>query len=157
MLERCAVLMAGLAIAVPAVAGEMKPDEARKFVAGKFFTYRCFDGTTGAGRINHDGSVAGTLRPSGKGQARYMALPANTLQVRGDSVCASVKGMFFEPCFNLVRTSDRSFRGSISGLGFAYCDFVRRPGRSEVIRASVAPRLRRSIEPAVAEIGPPSP
>ena len=32
----------------------------------------------------------------------------------------------FEPCFNLVRLDDRSFRGAVSGLGFAYCDFTRR-------------------------------
>ncbi len=35
-----------------------------------------------------------------------------------------MKGMFFEPCFNLVKTNAQSFRGSVSGMGFAYCDFV---------------------------------
>ena len=34
--------------------------------------------------------------------------------------------MPFEPCFNLERMDDRSFRGSVSGLGFLYCDFTRR-------------------------------
>jgi hypothetical protein len=34
--------------------------------------------------------------------------------------------MLFEPCFHLEKTDDRSFRGSLSGLGFAYCDFTRR-------------------------------
>lgn len=154
MLARCAVVLVALITAVPAVAGEMKPEEARRFVAGKLFNYRCFDGTSGSGRINNDGSVAGTMRPSGTGQARFMLLPPNTLQVRGNSICASVKGVFFEPCFNLVRTSDRSFRGSIAGFGFAYCDFVRRSGRAEVVRAS-APALRRSIEPAIADAAPP--
>lgn len=153
MLARCAVLLVAFIASAPAAAGEMKPDEARRFVAGKLFNYRCFDGTTGAGRISNDGSVAGTMRPSGKGEARYVALPANTLRVRGNSICATVKGMFFEPCFNLVRTSDRSFRGSIAGLGFAYCDFVRRSGRAEIVRAS-APALRRSIEPTVADAAP---
>ena len=34
--------------------------------------------------------------------------------------------MPFEPCFNLDKTNDKSFRGSVSGMGFAYCDFTRR-------------------------------
>jgi len=50
------------------------------------------------------------------------------LRVKGDAYCASLKGMPFEPCFNVNRTDDRSFRGSISGMSFAYCDFTRRMG-----------------------------
>ena len=46
-------------------------------------------------------------------------------RVRGEAVCASLQGMLFEPCFHLEKTDDRSFRGSLSGLGFAYCDFTR--------------------------------
>src|SRR5262249_23022120 len=72
-----------------------------------------------------DGSVAGTIQFQGSGPVRYAHLPANTLQVRGESVCASLRGMMFQPCFNLQRMSDNSFRGSISGLGFAYCEFTR--------------------------------
>jgi len=48
------------------------------------------------------------------------------LRVRGEAVCASLRGMLFEPCFHFEKTDDRSFRGSLSGLGFAYCDFTRR-------------------------------
>jgi hypothetical protein len=33
--------------------------------------------------------------------------------------------MPFEPCFNLNKYDEVSFRGSVSGLGFAYCDFHR--------------------------------
>lgn len=155
MIARAAIVIASLVAVVPAVAGELKPEEARRFVAGKLFSYRCFDGTTGMGRISHDGAVAGTMRLSGKGAERYMVLPANTLQVRGQSICASVKGLMFEPCFNVVRTSSRSFRGSIAGFNFAYCDFVRRNGRSEVVRTSATrPALRRSIEPAIANAQP---
>ena len=55
-----------------------------------------------------------------------MWMPAGTLRVKGESVCASVKGMLFEPCFTLTRTGDQSFRGAVSGMGFAYCDFTRR-------------------------------
>jgi hypothetical protein len=48
------------------------------------------------------------------------------LRVRGESVCASLQGIPFEPCFNLDKMNDQSFRGSVSGFGFAYCDFTRR-------------------------------
>jgi hypothetical protein len=54
-------------------------------------------------------------------------LPAGTLRVKGETYCASLPGSVIEPCFNLDRTDDRSFRGSVSGLGFfMYCDFTRR-------------------------------
>lgn len=149
MFARSFVLAAGLACAVPASAGELKPEEARRFVAGKLFSYTCVDGTTGMGRIYNDGSVAGTLRPLGRGAARYVVLPPNTVRVSPQSICASVRGIPFEPCFNVVRTSERSFRGSLAGFGFAYCDFVRRGGRAQIARAST-PSLRRTISPSVA-------
>jgi hypothetical protein len=47
-------------------------------------------------------------------------------RVKGEAVCASLNRLSIEPCFNLNRTGDQSFRGSISGLDFAYCDFTRR-------------------------------
>jgi hypothetical protein len=50
-------------------------------------------------------------------------------------VCASVKGLFFEPCFNLTKTDDYSFRGSVSGMSFAYCTFTRRGGRIQMASA----------------------
>src|SRR5499433_1167707 len=122
---RSIALTAGLLAALPAMAGEMGADEARRFVIGKMFSYTCFEGTRGQGRANPDGSVAGTVQFQGAGAVRYAHLPPNTLQVRGESVCATLRGMLFQPCFNLERTSDNSFRGSISGLGFAYCEFTR--------------------------------
>ena len=42
------------AMVVPAFAGSMNADEARRFVAGKVFAFTCFDGTRGAGRILDD-------------------------------------------------------------------------------------------------------
>ncbi|MEJ0075631.1 MAG: hypothetical protein WDO17_09315 [Alphaproteobacteria bacterium] len=54
-----------------------------------------------------------------------------------------MKGAFFNPCFELNKTSERSFRGSISGFGFAYCDFTRRG--HETIQASVAPDATGSV------------
>jgi hypothetical protein len=43
--------------------------------------------------------------------------------------------MPFEPCFRLYKLDQRSFRGAISGLSFAYCDFTRRNPRVDVARA----------------------
>ena len=45
---------------------------------------------------------------------RPVWLPPGTLRVRGNLVCASLKGLSFEPYFNLTRTGDRSFRGSVN-------------------------------------------
>ena len=131
---RSIALTAGLLAALPAMAGDMGADEARRFVIGKMFSYTCFEGTRGQGRVNPDGSIAGTIQVQGAGPVRYAHLPANTLQVRGESVCATLRGMFFQPCFNLERTGDNSFRGSISGLGFAYCEFTRH-GRTTVVHS----------------------
>ena len=136
---RGVALTVGLLAALPAAAGEMSADEARRFVIGKMFTYTCFEGPRGQGRVNSDGSVVGSIQLQGSGELRYAHLPANTLQVKGESVCASLRGLPIQPCFSLDRTSDHSFRGSISGLGFAYCEFTRNGGR---------PILARSIQRA---------
>lgn len=132
MYRSIAVLCVAIATVLPAAAGEWKPEEARHFVAGKLFSYTCFEGTTGMGRIYADGSVFGTIRIGGTGALRYVSLPPGTVRVSPEGVCASVRGMLFEPCFNLEKTSEVSFRGSIAGLGFAYCDFTRRNARLEL-------------------------
>jgi hypothetical protein len=129
-------LVVGLLVAVPAIAGEMSAEEARRFVIGKMFSYTCFEGTRGQGRVHPDGSVVGSIQFQGQGPMRYAALPAATLQVRGESVCASLRGLPIQPCFNLDRTSETSFRGSVAGLGFAYCEFTRNQGRAHVIRSA---------------------
>jgi hypothetical protein len=77
-------------------------------------------------------------------------LPANTLYVVGDRICATVKGVPFQPCFNVIKTSANSFRGSVSGLGFAYCDFVR---RDRPMVASAAPRPAQPDARADADSG----
>ncbi len=119
--------LAGCLFALPAVAGEMTSEQARRFVVGKTFAFSCFDGTTGAGRVFADGSVAGTVQAPGA-TAKFLSLPSNTVRANGEKICASVRGVPFEPCFNLVQTTQRSFRGAIAGFGFAYCDFVRGGG-----------------------------
>jgi len=131
---RSLTLLIGLAAVTPAIAGEMSAEEARHFVVGKMFTYSCFEGTRGKGRVYADGSVAGSVQFQGSGPTRFAALPAGTLRVRDGAVCASLHGLPFEPCFNLERTAANSFRGSIAGLGFAYCDFVRHEGRTTLVR-----------------------
>jgi hypothetical protein len=128
---------AGVMIA-PALAGSMTGEEARKFVAGKVFAFTCFDGTRGAGRILDDMGAAGAVQFSGSGPIRHVRLPGNTLQIRGDNVCASLKGLPFEPCFNIDKKDDRSFRGSVSGLGFAYCDFQHQGGATMLMARAVA-------------------
>jgi hypothetical protein len=142
------------AMVAPAFAGMMNADEARRFVSGKVFTFTCFDGTRGAGRILDDMGAAGSVQFSGSGPMRHLRLPGNTLQIRGQAVCASIKGIPFEPCFNLEKTDEVSFRGSVSGMGFAYCDFHHQ-GAAQMLmaRASARPRPRR-IEPAAAADAP---
>jgi hypothetical protein len=76
---------------------------------------------------------------------RHIRLPGNTLQVRGQAVCASIKGLPFEPCFNLDKKDERNFRGSVSGMGFAYCDF-RHQGAAQMMMARAAARPR-SLKP----------
>jgi hypothetical protein len=148
MLVRIAVMVASLAVTLPAMAEEMKPEQAQRFVVGKLFSYSCFDGTQGAGRIFPDGSVAGTIRVSGSGPVRYAMLPAGTLRVKSEAVCASLKGLPFEPCFNLTQVDANSFRGSVRGMSFASCTFTKRNPRTNIARAtsSSAPLpLRASI------------
>jgi hypothetical protein len=136
-------------VAAPALAGQtMNADEARRFVAGKVFAFRCFDGTRGAGRILDDGGAAGSIQFSGSGPTRHIRLPGNTLQVRGQAVCASLKGIPFEPCFNLVKKDDRSFQGSVSGMSFAYCDFRHHGGGHMLMARAVSrPRSLHAPEP----------
>jgi hypothetical protein len=126
------------AMVVPALAGMMNADEARKFVAGKVFAFNCFDGTRGAGRVLDDLGAAGSIQFSGAGPTRHVRLPGNTLQIRGQAVCASIKGLPFEPCFNLDKRDDRTFRGSVSGMGFAYCDFRHQGAQQMLMARSVA-------------------
>jgi hypothetical protein len=132
---RVIVVVAGLASALPAMGGEMTAGEARHFVAGKLFSYACFDGTRGLARVNPDGSVDGSIQAKGTGPTRYGTMPAATLRVEGERVCASLASSIIQPCFYLERTNTKSFRGSISGLSFAYCDFTRYEGRTHFVQS----------------------
>ncbi len=145
MLSRIAAgaLVAGVTVSSALAGSTMSPQEARQFVAGKLFAFTCFDGTRGAGRIMHDGSVSGQVQIGGAGPVRYARLPINTIQVRPNAVCASLKGLPFDPCFNLEKTDAVSFRGSVSGMSFAYCSF-RRHGNSIIETRVRSPRSLRA-------------
>jgi hypothetical protein len=136
MLLRVAIVYAFVVGVASAVAEELAPEQARAFVVGKLFTYTCFDGTVGMGRIFSDGSVVGTIRPGGQSQVRFAALPAGTIKVSSNAMCAHLAGLPIEPCFRVQKIDYRSFRGSISGLSFAYCDFYQRNPRSGIGGAS---------------------
>jgi hypothetical protein len=140
MSVRVVTVATTLLVAWPALAEPLGVDAARRFVVGKTFAYNCFDGTRGAGRIQSDLSVAGTIQIRGNGPVRFVQLPPGTLKVTGQSVCASVRGIPFEPCFNVERTDAQSFRGSVAGLGFAYCDFTRRGPSAPSVRATWRPQ-----------------
>jgi hypothetical protein len=161
MLLRVAVVCAsifgaGLLAAVPTVAEELGPEQARAFVIGKLFSYTCFEGTAGVGRIFADGSVVGTIRIRGQGQTRFAALPAGTIRVEGTSMCAHLAGLPITPCFKVDKIDYKSFRGSLSGLGFAYCDFNQRNPRTQLINVpseqpaatpiNTRPMLRPSLQ-----------
>lgn len=136
-------LVAG-AVASPLVAEPLNPEQARQFIAGKQFAFTCVDGTRGAGKIHGDGSVVGSVQFSGSGPVRHARLPINTIQVGSTQVCAQLKGLPFTPCFNIDKTGDSSFRGSVQGMaGFAYCDFRRHGNSMLVARAERGPRSLR--------------
>jgi len=131
--------------AVPAVAGNMGADEARRFVVGNPFSFTCFEGTSGEGQVRADGSVAGAFRFGGSGPTRYATLPPGTLRVRGDAICALISGMPFQACFDLDRMDAESFRGSLAVMKFASCRFTKLPSRAGMARTS----LPLSIQPIV--------
>jgi hypothetical protein len=145
---RVAMVMAALVAAGPASAEQLNVDAARQFVVGKLFAFNCFEGTRGAGRIYGDGSVAGSVQFGGSGPVRYVTLPAGTVRAQGESVCASVSGIPMQPCFNVDKTDMQSFRGSISGLRFAYCDFTRRNTRPSMVGTADGPRTPLAIHAA---------
>lgn len=157
MLRRVAVVgacvvVAGIVGTGLALAEELGPDQARAFVVGKLFSYTCFEGTAGSGRIFADGSVVGTVRFRGQGETRFATLPAGTIRVDGGSMCAHLSGLPITPCFKVQKLNYRSFRGSVAGLGFAYCDFYQRNPRSELTKRAESDRDATPIETSHAEL-----
>lgn len=142
---RIAVLGLAMLAATAASAQELAPEQARAFIAGKLFSYNCFDGTRGVGRIFADGSIIGTIQAPGSNSLRFAHLPPGTIRVTHTSMCAHLAGLPIDPCFKVQKIDYYSFRGSISGLSFAYCDFHQRNPR-----AALAARRESAREPATA-------
>ena len=138
--------VAGFWAAAPAAAGNMGAEEARRFVVGNLFSFTCFEGTSGEGRVYADGSVGGVIRLGGSGPTRYATLPPGTLRIRGDAICALISGIPFEACFDLDRTDAKSFRGSLAGMSFASCQFTKQASRPGMASTS----LPVSIQPTAA-------
>lgn len=155
MLVRFIVVLACVLGVTSAMAEDLNPEQAKAFVVGKLFQYNCFDGTAGVGRIFADGSVIGTIQPPGSQEVRFATLPPGTLKVTPTAVCAHLSGLPIEPCFRITRIDFRSFRGAISGLGFAYCDFHQRNPRVALIRRPPPPPPATGTAALV--IAPPSP
>jgi hypothetical protein len=116
-----------------AAAEDLAPEQASAFVVGKLFSYTCFEGTAGIGRIFPDGSVVGTIRIRGEGETRFAALPLGTIRVDGPAICAHLSGLLITPCFRVQKIDNRSFRGSVAGLDFAYCDFYQRSPSTHLV------------------------
>src|SRR5262249_39267411 len=123
----------------------MSADEAQRFVVENLFSFTCFEGTSGEGRVHADGSVEGAIRLGG--QRSYPLREPSARNPAGSRRlhCAVIRGIPFEPCFDLERTDAKSFRGSLAGLSFAFCQFTKQPNRPGM--ASTAPL---SIRPTAA-------
>jgi len=79
------------------------------------------------------------------------------MRIEGTSMCAHLSGMPLQPCFRVEKTDYRSFRGSVSGLGFAYCDFSQHNARAQIISRAPEARTRitsRIPAPAPVQAGP---
>jgi hypothetical protein len=138
MFMRVAVVCTCILWVSSAAAEELGPDQARAFIVDKLFEYSCFDGTTGRGRIFPDGSVVGTIQVR-DGQERFANLPSGTIRVDGTAICAHLAGLPITPCFKVQKIDHRSFRGSVAGLDFAYCDFYQRNPSSKLVSSSPKP------------------
>src|ERR1051325_1838132 len=95
LLRAVAAAVAAAATVTPASAESMKAEFARRFVAGKLFSFTCFEGSTGTGRIFNDGSVAGVMKMRGEGPTRFMHLPPGSLYPQEGRICSNVRGALF--------------------------------------------------------------
>ena len=93
----------GILRAGSAAAEDLAAEQASAFVVGKLFSYTCFEGTAGIGRIFPDGSVVGTIRIRGEDETRFAALPPGTIRVDGPAICAHPPGLPIAPCFRVQK------------------------------------------------------
>jgi hypothetical protein len=78
-------------------------------------------------------AFVGTIRIRGEGETRFAALPPGTIRVDGPAICAHLSGVPMTPCFRVEKIDNRSFRGSVAGLDFAYCDFYQPNPRTHLV------------------------
>jgi hypothetical protein len=64
-MSRVIIVMAALLAAGTSAAEELNAEAAQQFVAGRLFTFRCFEGTRGIGRIRP--RIGPPIRPVGAG------------------------------------------------------------------------------------------
>ncbi|MBS7539694.1 hypothetical protein [Ancylobacter lacus] len=136
-----AILAPPAFVAGPALADSMDAQQARAFVVGRVFSYKCYEGSVGSGRVLPDGSVAGTIQMRGVGTPRFVTLPAGTLITKGEAICARMKGLTFEPCFDLEKVDDVTFRGNLAGFSKLSCEF----NRGGAARAKLAARRKVDV------------
>lgn len=141
LLSAAALTAGAVGMSSGASADPLTPQAAERFVLGKTFSYTCYEGTVGSGRVLKDGSVAGTIQVRGKGNARYVTLPAGTVQTSSEKICARLKGVAYQPCFELEKTAADAFRGNLAGFNQMWCEFKRGgSGRTRLVeRARGAP------------------
>ena len=132
-------LTVGLLAVLPAAAGEMNADEARRFVIGKMFSYTCFEGTRGQGRVNSDGSVAGSVQFQGAGPALRPSAGEHAVRSKARPYAPAAR-TDLPACFNLERVSDTQLpaaRSRVSGFALLRIYAQRRPAEPQrVQRAS---------------------
>jgi len=120
MFVRAAAVLTAMTFAAPALAEPLNAEAARHFVAGKLFSFSCFEGSTGSGRIFADGSVAGVMRTGG-GNTRFMHLPPGTLYAKNDGICSNMKARCSTPASISTAPATRAFvaRSRASALPIA--------------------------------------
>jgi hypothetical protein len=139
MLSRFAAVFVLLNV-MPALANELPPDEAKGVIVGKLWNFRCSEGTTGFGRIFANGSVRGAIKEPGSTLVGHV-LPAGTVSMRPDSICASVPVGYsmLRPCFAFNKIDAHNVRGRVASpwwmrmlWGQRYCDFTVRDFRANL-------------------------
>ena len=106
-----------------------------------------------------DGSVAGTIQFGGTGPVRLAHLPINTIRVSSTAVLRFAEGHSVRAVFSVDKTDEVSFRGAVSGMGFAYCDFHKHGNAIVETRSRVhgprrlgPPSMTRSADAGRAEV-----
>jgi hypothetical protein len=150
MVVRAAVVLGSLLAVTPVLAEPMNADAARRFVAGKLFSFTCFEGSSGTGRIFNDGSVAGVVRMRVPARCVSCACRPERFTPRATR-SARVKGAFSIPA-STSKTSERSFAARL-GLRLCLLRFHPWAARNDRLGRAVA---GRQVADADAAFDPPA-